>query len=152
MYLCYIYSTPSTIVITSLFGNKNMKILAKVQNAGFKPFNISDNDPKNWDRYRFAFCQTSRGIARSVKSYAKKGFTLKAIKVIENVPDKITWTVFCTKSKKERFYAYRLGGKIMGTFLYSHATKFKTKELNKVVNEVKELYPGYNIQCNLVDL
>jgi len=71
---------------------------------------------------------------------------------IENVPDKITWTVFCTKSKKERFYAYRLGGKIMGTFLYSHATKFKTKELNKVVNEVKELYPGYNIQCNLVDL
>ena len=64
---------------------------------------------------------------------------------------KVNLTV-CTKSKKERFYAYRLGGKIMGTFLYSHATKFKTKELNKVVNEVKELYPGYNIQCNLVDL
>ena len=45
---------------------------------------------------------------------------------------KVNLTV-CTKSKKERFYAYRLGGKIMGTFLYSHATKFKTKELNKVV-------------------
>ena len=45
---------------------------------------LNDNDPKNWDRYRFAFCQTSRGIARSVKSYAKKGFTLKAIKVVES--------------------------------------------------------------------
>ena len=45
---------------------------------------------------------------------------------------KVNLTV-CTNSKKERFYAYRLGGKIMGTFLYSHATKFKTKELNKVV-------------------